>query len=129
MNDTRIVTELFLEKSDFRGVSKVAGLLEKGGIKIMIMPPEDRGIGAHLVVENEDVPRAREALRKLGLRVNEKEVVLAKLENRPGTMAEATGKLAAAGINLFYAFSLTMYEKSYVLFGSSDNQKALAALQ
>ncbi len=128
MTENRIVTELFLEKSDFKDVSEVAGLLGKRGVRALMMPPEDRGISAHLVVESEDLPRAREALRKLGIAATEKEVVLARLENRPGTMAEATGKIAAAGVNLFYAFSLTMHEKSYVLFGASDNKKALDAL-
>jgi len=128
MVEKRIVTELYFEKQDFTDVSKVAMQLGKNGVNALLMPPEDRGINTHLVVENADLPKARQIMHTLGLSVNEKEVVLAKLENRPGTMAEASGKLAASGINLLYAFSLTMNQKSYALFGTSDNKKALEAL-
>jgi hypothetical protein len=128
MCEKRLVTELYFEKQDFADVSKAARLLGKSGVNALMMPPDDRGINTHLVVENEDLPRARETLRRLGLATTEKEVVLAKLENRPGSMAAATGKMAAAGVNLLYAFSLTMDEKSYTLFGTSDNKKALEVI-
>jgi len=129
MSENRIVTELYLEKPNFSEVSRVAKLLEKSGIKTMLMPPDDRGINVHLVAENADLPRVREVLNKQGIAVMEKEVLLVRLDNRPGTMAEVTRRIAASGVNLTYAFSVAMNPTtSYVLFGSSDNKKALEAL-
>lgn len=129
MSENRIVTELYLEKPNFKEVSRVARLLEKSGIKALVMPPDDRGINVHMAIENADLPKAREFLKKSGIPAMEKEVLLIRLDNRPGTMAEATGKISAAGVNLTYAFSVAMDPTtSYVLFGSSDNKKALQAL-
>ncbi|MEW6722871.1 MAG: hypothetical protein AB1324_06420 [Candidatus Micrarchaeota archaeon] len=129
MEKNRLVTELFLEKPNFREVSAVAKTLETGGVKGIVMPPDDREINTHLIVENADVPRAREILKKNGINAIEKEVIIITLENKPGTMAEAAKRISDKGINLLYAFSVTMTpEMSYVLLGSADNKAALKAL-
>ena len=126
----RIVTELFLERPSFKEVSKVVQSLASDGIKAILMPPEDRGINTHLAVENSDVAKARKKLKALGMTVVEKEVVLIELENRPGTMAEAASRVSAKGVNLTYAFSVSMTSKfSYVLLGGPDNQGILDALK
>ncbi|MDD5171791.1 MAG: hypothetical protein PHF60_02030 [Candidatus ainarchaeum sp.] len=126
----RIVTELFLERPSFKEVSKVAQSLASGGVKSIVMPPEDRGINTHLIVESSDLPKARKKFKELGMTAVEKEVVLIELENRPGTMAEVTNRISSKGVNLTYAFSVAMNPKlSYVLFGGPDNPSILKALQ
>ncbi len=130
MDEDRIVTELFLEKPNFKEVSKVAKALEGIGVKSIIMPPEDRSINTHLIVENLDLPKVRPVLKKLGVSAMEKEVIIIRLENRPGTMADAAKKISDKGVNLVYAFSVTMTPTlSYVLLGASDNKQALKALR
>jgi hypothetical protein len=130
MGENRIVTELFLEKPNFKEVSKVAKSLEQKGIKCIVMPPDDREINTHLVVENKDLPQVREVIKSLGAEAVEKEVILIRLENRPGTMAEAAKKISDNGINLVYAFSVAMTPTmSYVLLGTADNRAALKALE
>lgn len=130
MDEDRIVTELFFEKPTFKEVSKFAKMLDGDGVKYLLMPPEDRGISTHLVVENPDLPKVRKKIKELGLVAIEKEVILIKLDNRPGTMADAASKIAKNGINLTYAFSVAMNPTlSYVLLGSSDNHAALKALK
>lgn len=125
----RIVTELFLEKSSFKEVSKTAKSLATAGISTIVMPPEDRGINTHLVVEQGDVAKARKALKGAGVVVIEKEVVLIELENKPGTMALAASRISGKGVNLTYAFSVAMNAKvSYVLFGGDDNPAILEAI-
>lgn len=129
MEKNRLVKELFFEKPTFREVSRISKALEEHGVRAILMPPEDRGINAHLVVETADLPKAREIVRKMGLPVMEKEVLLITLDNVPGTLAAATRKISENGINLTYAFSVTMTPAlSYVLFGSADNRAALKAL-
>ncbi len=129
MDEDRIVTELFLERPSFKEVSKVAKALEGIGVKSIVMPPEDRSINTHLIVENADLQKIRPVLKKLGVNAMEKEVIIIKLENRPGTMADAAKKISDRGINLVYAFSVTMTPTlSYVLLGASDNKAALKAL-
>ena len=129
MDKNRLVTELFFERPTFVEVSKIAKALEKGGVKVILMPPEDRGINAHLVVENEDIQKARDIIKKMGLPFIEKDVLIITLENVPGTLASATRKISETGVNLTYAFSVTMSPVlSYVLFGTEDNKAALRAL-
>lgn len=126
----RIVSEIFLEKPNFREVSKVSQMLNQEGINTILLPPEDRNINTHLVVELNDLPKVREIIHGLGIDFMEKEVILIRLENRPGTMAEAATKIASRGVNLNYAFSVTMNDLySLVLIGSDDNLEAVKSLE
>lgn len=126
----RLVTEIFFEKPNFAEVSRMAKALEEAGVKSILLPPEDRGINTHMVVEMGDLEKAREKLKSLGANFSEKEVMLLKLENRPGTMAEAAMIISKKGINLTYAFSVAMDEThSLVLLGSDDNKAALETLK
>jgi hypothetical protein len=126
----RLVTEIFFEKPNFEEVSKMSKALEDVGVKSLLLPPEDRGINTHLVVEMADLEKARETLKSAGANFSEKEVMLLRLENRPGTMAEAAMTISKKGINLNYAFSVAMDEThSLVLLGSDNNAAALETLK
>ena len=126
----RIVTEIFLEKPNFKEVSRVAKELNGHGINTILLPPEDRNINTHLVIEQQDLDEVRKLLNDLGVVYVEKEVMLIKLENKPGTMAAAATRIAEKGINLTYAFSVTMNDVySLILLGSDDNEAALKALK
>jgi hypothetical protein len=130
MGENRIVVELFLEKPSFKEVSKVAEALKSAGVRAIIMPPEDREINTHLIVEKADMAKAHEVMKGAGVSAVEKEVIMIRLDNRPGTMAEAAKKISDKGINLLYAFSVTMTPTmSYVLLGTADNSAALKALE
>ena len=130
MDENRLVVELFFEKPSFVEVSKVAKVFEEAGIKNILMPPEDRGINTHLVIEAADLERAKGKLADIGVEAHGKEVIIIKLENTPGTMADAAQKISEKGINLTYAFSVSMTPTlSYVLLGSGDNKAALEALK
>ncbi|MEW6748479.1 MAG: ACT domain-containing protein [Candidatus Micrarchaeota archaeon] len=130
MDEDRLVVEFFFEKPSFAEVSKVAKAFSEAGIKSILMPPENRGINTHLIVEKADLQKAKAKLKAMGIEVQEKEVIIIKLENRPGTMADAAKKISENGINLTYAFSVSMTPTlSYVLLGSDDNKAALAALK
>lgn len=129
MEGNRIVVELFLEKPNFKEAVRVSKALEAVGVRAILMPPEDRQINTHIIVEKADLQKARNVLNKLGSPVVEKEVIIITLENRPGTMAEAASKISSKGINLLYAFSVSMTPTlSYVLLGTADNTAALKAL-
>ncbi len=129
MEKSRIVVELFLERPNFKNASSVAKALKSEGIKTILMPPKDRKISTHLVIEKADLAKARKKLEELKIKANEKEVIIIPMENRPGTMAKAVSKISSKGINLIYAFSVTMTPKiSYALLGAEDNNAALKAL-
>lgn len=129
MEKNRLITEFFFEKQSFEEVSKVAKSLEETGVKTMLLPPDDRNINTHLIVEMEDKEKAKSRLVELGIPAKEKEVMLITLENKPGTMAETVMRVSQEGINLTYAFSVAVSPTtSYFLLASEDNEKALAVL-
>lgn len=129
MDESRIVTVLFLEKHNFEEMTKAARSLDGAGIKSILLPPEKKGVPTHLVVEQEDSARALAALNKAGLTVKPKELVLIPLQNTPGTMAEATKKISDTGINLTYAFCVAISDKrSYMLLDTADNKNAVELL-
>ncbi|MBU0532515.1 hypothetical protein KKB44_03410 [Candidatus Micrarchaeota archaeon] len=129
MGENRLVVELFFEKPTFEEVSKIAKSLEEVGVKTLLLPPEDRHINTHLIVECSDIEKTRVKLVELGVPVKEKEAVLIQMQNKPGTMAEAVKKISEKGINLTYAFSVTMdSEISYLLLAATDNRSILDVL-
>ena len=78
----RLVTEIFFEKPNFEEVSKMAKSLEEVGLKTILLPPEDRGINTHLVVENADLEKARERFKSMGVKFSEKEVTVSISDSR-----------------------------------------------
>jgi hypothetical protein len=126
MGENRLVVELFFEKPNFAEVKRIADALEEAGVKTLVMPPEDRDINTHLIIETSDVEKTKVKLVEMGVTYKDKERVLIRLINKPGTMAETVAKISSKGINLTYAFSVTMGpEQSYLLLGSADNNAVL----
>ena len=67
--------------------------------------------------------------RSIAVAFSEKEVLLVRLENKPGTMADVTIKISNKGINLTYAFAVAVdAEHSILLIGSEDNEAALKVI-
>ena len=129
MQENRIVTELFFEKPSFAEVSAVAKKLEEAGVNSLLLPPDDRGINTHLIVETAELEKAKSKLNEAGVPFSEKEVLLVRLENKPGTMADVTIKISNKGINLTYAFAVAVdAEHSILLIGSEDNEAALKVI-
>jgi len=130
MGENRVVVELFFEKPSFEEVSKIAKSLEEAGVKSMMLPPEERHINTHLIVELADMEKARAKIKEMGVPVKEKEVMLIKMDNKPGAMADTIMRISGKGINLTYAFSVTVSPTtSYLLLNSADNEQALKLLE
>src|SRR5262245_36738627 len=124
----RIVTEVFIENSSFSQISKIAKLLEKQNIKTLLISSHGKD-GIHLIIQNQDIEKVRKKLKSMDLDFIEKQVVLLKLKNQPGSMARVAKKIAAKGVNLLYAFSVALTpDIAYVLLETSDNHATLELL-
>jgi len=78
----------------------------------------------HILVE--DLAATREALEGAGIEVSgDREVLVVEVEDRPGTMAEATRKLGDAGVNIEFAY--TTFGGVRLVLGVDDLEKARAA--
>ncbi|UCC69382.1 MAG: ACT domain-containing protein [Armatimonadota bacterium] len=70
--------------------------------------------------------KARAALKRAGMTAAQTPVILAKLPNKPGALAAAAKKLAAAKVNIEYAYgsAARIGEPSTIVFGVSDVARA-----
>ncbi|MBI5046855.1 hypothetical protein HZC07_03945, partial [Candidatus Micrarchaeota archaeon] len=106
-----------------------AKILEINGIKTNLIPNKKSDLTTRIIIEEKDCGKARSVLNKLGIPINQKEVVFLSLEDKPGVLANITKKIASNGINLNYAFSVPFSPGVfYAVFATSDNNKTLALL-
>lgn len=75
-----------------------------------------------LIVDDE--ARAREVLKSEGIMFGENTVVLHRLPNRPGALAEAAKVLAKNKISVISAYASGDGDETTVIFSTTDNRKA-----
>jgi hypothetical protein len=125
----KVTTEkqLTVTAEDRPGIlSDVAGLIAESGVNIENFCAYNCGGQAILRLITDDNPKAVQALRLAGFRIEETEVILLRLWNRPGTLATVTSRLKPHGINLdhIYGTSTRTGERITAVFSSDDNEKA-----
>jgi hypothetical protein len=87
---------------------------------------EGRGV-VHLLLDDDTVARAREALEQAGMGVaDQREVLVADIEDRPGALGELARQLAEANINVELAY--TTFGGVKVVIVSDDLASARSAL-
>jgi hypothetical protein len=88
---------------------------------------EGRGV-IHLLVDDDAVPRAREALRgaRMGI-ADEREVLVVDVVDRPGSLGELARELAEANVNVDLAY--TTFGGVKIVIGTDDLENARAALE
>lgn len=125
MTTTDMVIEL---ENDAPGeLARVAHALSDAGVNIAAATALGAGQRAelHVLVHHpEAVHHALAVVHSVSI-TREREVVVVQVEDRPGELADLTGKIAAAGVNLDLVYVAT---KSRVVFGSDDLDGLRAAL-
>jgi len=87
---------------------------------------EGRGV-VHLLLDDDTVTRAREALERAGMGVaDQREVLVADMEDRPGALGELARQLAEANINVELAY--TTFGGVKIVIASDDLASARSAL-
>jgi len=124
------VTQLVLTLQSKPGVlATVCKALADAGVNIeALCAPEAPGKGKMRLLVS-DAARAEAALKAAKVRAGKEEAVTLALENRPGAMADAARKLAAAKVNIKCAYATTTGPgQATVVLTVSNAAKALAAL-
>jgi hypothetical protein len=100
--------------------------LGEAGINIEGASGDNRlGEVLHLLVE--DAAAAREALSGAGVEViDERDVLVVEVEDRPGTLGDVARKLADAGVNIDLVYST--FGGVRAVLGVDDPEKARSAL-
>lgn len=116
-----------LENDQPGELARVAHALSDAGINIAAATALGDGHRAelHILVHHpEAVHHALAVVHSVSI-TREREVVVVQAEDRPGELADLTGKIAAAGVNLDLVYVAT---GSRVVFGSDDLDGLRAAL-
>ena len=112
-------------------LAAVTNLLGKQGINIYALTlAEGLGHGyVRMVVDKHD--EAMKVLRADDGLTMERDVVLLELSNQPGSLGRVAGTLAAAGVNVEYAYCAggPSVDKGLAVVRTSDSDKALKILQ
>jgi len=101
--------------------------LGKAGVNIeglCGLPSQGKGV-VHILVE--DTAAARRALEGAKFQVQEeRDVIVLKMEDRPGEIGRVCRRIAAAGVNITLTYLAT---NTRVVFGADNLDKARAAAQ
>jgi len=88
---------------------------------------EGRGV-VHVLVDDRDVTRARDALQDAAMGVaDEREVLVVDVEDKPGTLGELTRELADANVNVDLAY--TTFGGVKLVIATDDIENARAKLE
>jgi hypothetical protein len=106
-------------------LAKISEAIARKGINITgISGVTCGGSGAVALLTN-DEPGTRKAFEDAGIRARELELVTTSIEDKPGTLAAVTKKLADAGINIETAMPVGMAGgKVSLAFATDQPQKA-----
>ncbi len=122
-----MATDLAVTVQDAPGVlAELGEALGKTGVNIEGVSGTAAGAGSivHLLVE--DAAAARSALANAGFRtIEEREVVVVPVEDRPGALGELASRIAGAGVNLDLVYLAT---GPRLVLGASDLEAIRAAI-
>jgi hypothetical protein len=118
--------ELRIEARAEAGImAEIAGLMAENGVNIDNFCAYNCGASSIINLLTSDNAKARKALEGRGYKIEEREVVLLSLWNRPGALSAIAGKIRDSGINLQSVYGTTTAggERTAVVFLSEDNAK------
>ena len=107
-------------------LAKVASAVARAKVNIQAISVVDSTeVGVVRLVTSSNA-KARTALKKAGMDVVQSPVGIAKLPNEPGALAAAAKKLAAAKVNIEYAYGSAARtgQPSTIVFGVSNIARA-----
>jgi hypothetical protein len=111
-------------------LAQVSRQLAQAKINVLamtMMDSSEHGV-LRLVASNPD--KLRKTLAELNLPTTETDVAMVELTNKPGALADVCGKLAAAHVNINYAYCTTGARsgKAKAIFKVADMKKAQKVL-
>lgn len=105
-------------------LARVGAVLAANKINISGLDSSGRDRQIRLLVSNP--AKARQALRKAGLRARLEEVLVVNLADRPGTLARVARKLAERRVNVNYAYGTAARggKRAAIVLGVSNPRRA-----
>lgn len=118
--------ELMIETRNQIGVmAMIAALMAENDVNIDTFCAYSNGDNAIVNLITNDNEKARRALEGRGYRIEEREVVILVLWNRPGALSKVAGKIRDSGINIQSVYGTASPDgvRNTIVFLSEDNAK------
>lgn len=111
-------------------LAQVTDALANAKINILALTMMDSSEHGVLRLVVADTDKARDVLKRLNLPMTETDVLLLEMSNRPGALADVCGRLAAAHVNINYAYVTTGASggKASAVLKVADTKKAIFVL-
>jgi len=121
--------EFSVKLSDRSGeLARMTEILQKDGVNIRAISTESKAEVVRVVTS--DPEKARKSLSQSNMQFSERNLLVAKLEDRPGELARISGALAKEGVNIDAAYMLDKDSKHvHVALAVSDENKARNVLK
>ena len=112
-------------------LAEITGLIAEKGVnieKFYACVADEKAI-FYLITNNNE--KAKNALEGKGYQIEEKEVIVLLLWNRPGALSEVATRFREKGINLQFVYGTSSPDgvSTTVVFSSDDDSKALEACE
>ena len=109
-------------------MARVTEVLQKEGVNIRSISTEPKAEVVRIVTS--DPEKARKGLNASNMQFSERNLLVAKLEDKPGELARVSRALAKEGINIDAAYMLDKDSKHvHVALAVSDENKAMKVLK
>jgi len=122
--ETDMETEFSVKLPNRPGeLARLTDALHKDGINIRTVSTEPKAEVIRLVTANPE--KSREILKRANMQFSERNLLVLKLEDKPGELAKVSGALAKEGINIDAAYMLDKQDRRvHVALAVSDEHKA-----
>ncbi|MEE9536856.1 MAG: amino acid-binding protein [Desulfobacterales bacterium] len=110
---------------------EVTESLGGAGINLRALNLVDTGAFGQLRLLVSDVAKARKILMEMQIPAYVNEVVAAKIEDKPGSLARLLKPLTEAGVTVIFMYAFITFAQGHAImvFRFSDNDKAIELLQ
>lgn len=104
-------------------LARVTEILQKDGVNIRSVSTEPQAGAVRMVTS--DAEKTRKSLSESGMQFSERNLLVAKLEDKPGELARISAALAKEGVNIDSAYMLDKdSEHVHIALSVSDENKA-----
>jgi len=110
-------------------LGKLSATVAQAGIDFITMSAWGEGNQGYFKMLTSDNLKATQQLKSLGYQVDQKEVLLVEVDNKPGALAGLAKKIADAGINIDYCYGAGESDKVLLVFATQNNEKAYGVIK